>query len=65
MLRPVAAGLGWSIVPTMALAGSRLGLQYGELPNNSERIVVGAAMREGEGDPVILSLLDNASSHLG
>jgi DNA-binding transcriptional LysR family regulator len=64
VLRLVAAGLGWSIVPTTALHGSRLGLVASELLKQPERIIIGAALREDEDDPVILSLLDIADRHL-
>jgi DNA-binding transcriptional LysR family regulator len=64
VLRLVAAGLGWSIVPTTALHGSRLGLVSSELLEQPERIIIGAALREDEDDPVILSLLDIADRHL-
>jgi LysR family transcriptional regulator, benzoate and cis,cis-muconate-responsive activator of ben and cat genes len=63
VLRLVAAGLGWSIVPTMALSGSRLDLASQELLDQSESFVVGAALRDDEDDPLILSLLDIAEGH--
>jgi LysR family transcriptional regulator, benzoate and cis,cis-muconate-responsive activator of ben and cat genes len=63
VLRLVAAGLGWSIVPTMALAGSRLGLVSKELVDLPDRIIVGAALREDEDDPIIQTLLDIAERH--
>lgn len=63
VLRLVAAGLGWSIVPTMALSGARLGLVARELADLPDRIIVGAALREDEDDPVIQSLLDIAERH--
>jgi DNA-binding transcriptional LysR family regulator len=64
VLRLVAAGLGWSIVPTTALQGSRLGLVSNELLRQPERIIIGAALREDEDDPVVLSLLEIAERHL-
>jgi LysR family transcriptional regulator, benzoate and cis,cis-muconate-responsive activator of ben and cat genes len=64
VLRLVAAGLGWSIVPTTALQGSRLGLVSSELLKQPERIIIGAALREDEDDPVVLSLLEIADRHL-
>ncbi|MGA2545992.1 MAG: LysR family transcriptional regulator [Rectinemataceae bacterium] len=64
VLRLVAAGLGWSIVPTTALRGSRFGLISNELLKQPERIIIGAALREDEDDPVILSLLEIADRHL-
>ena len=63
VLRLVAAGLGWSIVPTMALSGSRLGIVSNELLDSPDRIIIGAALREDEDDPAILSLLDIAERH--
>jgi len=64
VLRLVAAGLGWSIVPTLALSGSRLELVARELMDQPERIIVGAALRDDEDDPLVLSLLDIATRHL-
>jgi DNA-binding transcriptional LysR family regulator len=63
VLRLVAAGLGWSIVPTMALAGSHLGLLAKELVDLPDRIIVGAALRDDEDDPAIQSLIDIAAQH--
>jgi DNA-binding transcriptional LysR family regulator len=64
VLRLVAAGLGWSIVPTAALHGSSLALISNELLEQPERIIIGAALREEEDNPVILSLLDIADRYL-
>jgi len=64
VLRLVAAGLGWSIVPTTALHGSRLGIVSSELLGQSERIIIGPALREDEDDPVVLSLLEITERHL-
>ncbi len=64
VLRLVAAGLGWSIVPSPALHGSRLGVVSNELPNQPERIIIGAALREDEDDPIVLSILDITNRHL-
>jgi DNA-binding transcriptional LysR family regulator len=63
VLRLVASGLGWSIVPTMALSGARLGLVSKELVELPDRIMIGAALREDEEDPMILSLLDLAERY--
>jgi DNA-binding transcriptional LysR family regulator len=64
VLRLVAAGLGWSIVPTTSLQGNRLDLASSELLKQPERIVIGAALREEEDDPVVLSLLEISERHL-
>jgi DNA-binding transcriptional LysR family regulator len=63
VLRLVAAGLGWTIIPSLALSGSRLNLVSTELSSLPERIVVGAALREDEDDPLILSLVDAATRY--
>ncbi len=60
----MAAGLGWSIVPTSSMRGSRLGIVAEELLGLTDRIVIGAALREEEDDPAVLSLLDIAQKHL-
>jgi DNA-binding transcriptional LysR family regulator len=64
VLRLVAAGLGWSIVPTSALFGSRLDIVSNELLKQPERIIIGSALREDEDDPVVLSLLEIARRQL-
>jgi len=63
VLRLVAAGLGWSIVPTLALSGLRLGIVSNELKDLPDRIMIGAALRDDEDDPAVLSLLDVAQKH--
>ena len=47
----------------MALSGSRLGIVSNELLDSPDRIIIGAALREDEDDPAILSLLDIAERH--
>jgi DNA-binding transcriptional LysR family regulator len=63
VLRLVASGLGWSIVPTMALSGSRLEVLSNELLDIPDRIIVGAALRQDEDDQLVLKLLDIAERH--
>ena len=63
VLRLVAAGLGWSIVPTPALFGAHLDLRSSELLGPSDRIEIGVALREDEDDPVLTSLLEIARRH--
>lgn len=63
VLRLVAAGLGWSIVPTMALSGSRLEVQSSELLDVPDRFVVGVALRQDEDDRLVLRLLEIAERH--
>lgn len=63
VLRLVAAGLGWSIVPTSALSGLRLDLRSNELPGPTDRIEIGVALRADEDDPVLMSLLEIADRH--
>jgi DNA-binding transcriptional LysR family regulator len=57
VLRFVAAGLGWAIVPTLAYKNSRLDMRSIELADLPERIVIGVASREDESDPLILELI--------
>jgi DNA-binding transcriptional LysR family regulator len=64
VLRLVAAGLGWSIVPSLALSGSRLDLEAVELPPLPEPIIIGAALRADEDDPLLLSLLERTERRL-
>jgi DNA-binding transcriptional LysR family regulator len=61
VLRFVAAGLGWTIAPTMAVKNSTLesDLVSFELSDLPERIVVGMALRDGEDNPLILELADS------
>lgn len=64
VLRLVAAGLGWSIVPTTALQGPHHGLVSKELLGLTDRIVIGVALREDEDEPAVLGLLDIVRKHL-
>jgi DNA-binding transcriptional LysR family regulator len=57
-LRLVASGLGWSIMPTMAIGDSASGLVSWELVDLPERITLGAAIREDEDDRLIGNLVD-------
>jgi hypothetical protein len=52
----VAGGLGWSIVPTLSLAG--FGCPLLETAGSlSAKLVIGAALREKEESPEILALV--------
>jgi DNA-binding transcriptional LysR family regulator len=62
VLRFVAAGLGWAIVPTLAFKNSRLDMRSMELTDVPERIIVGLASREDESDPYILEMIDEIKS---
>lgn len=63
VLRLVAAGLGWSIAPSLALSGSRLELEAIELPPLPEPLIIGAAVRADEDDSLVLSLLERTERH--
>jgi len=58
VLRLVASGLGWSIVPTMAIGDASAGLVSWELVDLPERITLGAATREDEDDRLIGNLVE-------
>jgi DNA-binding transcriptional LysR family regulator len=59
-LRLVAAGLGWSIVPSFALGSDGSDLITSRLKDIAERIELGVALREGEEDPILRELFEMA-----
>ena len=64
VLRCVAAGIGWAIVPSLAVANSRLELRSIELSEIPERIVIGLATRADESDPRLLDLIELIERYL-
>lgn len=58
VLRYVERGLGWSIVPTQALAGTRHTFRHGVLHGIPERITLGIAVRHHEPDRTLLDLVE-------
>jgi DNA-binding transcriptional LysR family regulator len=56
-LRLIAAGLGWSIVPLSSLYNFPTRLEITRLDNLPERVEIGVAAREGEGDRIIQELI--------
>jgi DNA-binding transcriptional LysR family regulator len=65
VLRFVAAGIGWSIAPTMAVTNTRLDpdLAHTELTDLPERIAVGMMLRDGEDTPLILELVESVQRY--
>jgi DNA-binding transcriptional LysR family regulator len=58
VLRYVERGLGWSIIPTQALAGTRHSFRQMVLFGIPERITLGLATRSGETDRTLLDLAE-------
>lgn len=67
VLRLVAAGLGWTIAPTMAVTNARLGenIAYRELLDLPERIAVGMIRRADEDCPWILDFIESVHRFFG
>jgi Transcriptional regulator len=63
VLRFVASGFGWAIVPTLAYENSRLEMRSIELSDLPERIVIGLAWREDESDSYILGLIEDVKRY--
>ena len=56
-------GLGWSIVPTIALANCYPGIISRPVPSLPEKIRIGIALRADETDLIISALLDLAVAY--
>lgn len=65
VLRLVSVGLGWSIVPALALSSCYPGIVSSPICSLPEKIVIGIALRDDETDLIISALLDIAVGFFG
>jgi DNA-binding transcriptional LysR family regulator len=62
IIRLVAAGLGWSIIPDYALSFTKSKVRAIHIPDSPECILLGVAIRSDENDLIITELADIAMS---